>query len=108
VIPGVEAVGATSNFPLRRRSNSVSVIAEGQDPDAADDNPHPQLARITPDYFSALGIPVLRGDASSFSYSQETGASVDAVVSEGLEQALWPKSRCDWTPTRSEGSRLRS
>jgi len=59
-IPGVKAVGIANGLPLGR-GNETSYLVEGQLPLPPDQQPIAVEYGVTPDYFSALGIPVLKG-----------------------------------------------
>lgn len=93
-MPGVEAAGAIYLRPLEHTAIGLdgSVLIEGQrtDPQYRDweRNPRVNYEAITPDYFRAMGIPVLRGRA--FSRSDTAGAAQVVIVSEGLARRLWP------------------
>jgi len=59
-LPGVEAVGATTRIPLGSSNVTTSVRAEGNtDPPAA--LPEVEFRRGSPDYFRAMGMPIVRG-----------------------------------------------
>jgi len=87
-IPGVESVGAINMFPLRRRSNSAGVTAEGQGPEEAEQNLEPQFAAATPGYFQAMGIPLLQGER--WDHTLESVGASNVIVSRRLADALWP------------------
>lgn len=59
-IPGVESVALTTNLPLGG-SGSYPFELEGQPPVEKDKRPTVSALTITPDYFQAVGAPVLRG-----------------------------------------------
>ena len=86
-LPGVAAAGATSTLPL-----SLSAVAGHMFEDfplPADALP-PMLGYqyVTPDYFRAMGIPILAGRAIEPTDAEErTGA---AVVSAALAHHFWP------------------
>ena len=59
-LPGVEAVGGTTRIPLGSSSVTTSVRAEGNAaPPAA--LPEVEFRRGSPDYFRAMGMPLVRG-----------------------------------------------
>ena len=61
-LPGVEAVGGTTRIPLGSSNVTTSVRAEGDTaPPAA--LPEVEFRRGSPDYFRAMGMPMLRGRA---------------------------------------------
>ncbi|HJU75237.1 MAG TPA: ABC transporter permease [Gemmatimonadaceae bacterium] len=84
-IPGVVAVGG-GNVPLGQHSVTPFVIENREQ-----DGPRPPEARYSAasdDYFTALGIPLLRG--RTFNASDHAGAPVVAIVSAGLAKQFWP------------------
>ncbi|HLK66504.1 MAG TPA: ABC transporter permease [Bryobacteraceae bacterium] len=89
-IPGVRAAAASSRVPLTGESNVNHVILDGSD-DGALDPVTKQLVMVNvrfvgPEYFSALGIPLLRGRAIE---SADRDRNV-VVVSARLTAKLWP------------------
>ncbi|MEM7357226.1 MAG: FtsX-like permease family protein, partial [Acidobacteriota bacterium] len=87
-LPGVEAVGGINLFPLKGRSNSVSLVIEGQGDEEARHNPRPQVGLITPGYLQAMGIPLLAGN--DFGSMQPREGRQEAIISRALAEALWP------------------
>ena len=84
-IPGVRAVGATSRLPL----TGEDWIANLHDPDSSRperDEPLANFRFVTPDYWRAMGIPLVRG---RFFRENEWSQQV-AIVSEGAARFLWP------------------
>ena len=61
-VPGVSAAGATNRLHLDEPGGSILFFAEGQ-PDLGPQNPMARLRVVSPDYFKALGIPVVQGRA---------------------------------------------
>jgi putative ABC transport system permease protein len=60
-LPGVQAVGATDRLPLTRGANRFAFTLDGELRPAKGNEPIARDALITPGYFTALRIPVLRG-----------------------------------------------
>jgi len=97
-MPGVEAAGAIFLRPLEHAGIGLDggVLIEGQrlGPDYSGDwdrNPAVNYEAITPDYFHAMGIPVLQG--RSFNRSDTASAAQVVIVSDGLARRLWPGKR---------------
>ena len=84
-VPGAQAVGAIDLFPLQGRSNSIPVATFGQSVEEARDNPNAQYSNVTPGYFEAMGIPILRG--ATFGPGEESNSEV--IVSQHLARLLW-------------------
>jgi predicted permease len=60
-IPGVQAVALTSVLPLSGRGAMNDFAVEGQPPPAANVNQEIAVASVTPGYFDAIGVPLLKG-----------------------------------------------
>jgi putative ABC transport system permease protein len=83
-IPGVESAAASANFlPLRGGGLRSSVSVPGGDGGAG---PTSAYTGITPGFFDALGIPLLRG--RTLGENEQRGRV--AVVNQRLADLLWP------------------
>lgn len=60
-LPGVTAVGSTSTLPLSGRGGLVDFAVEGAPPPPPNVNAEIGIVVVTPDYFRAIGAPLLRG-----------------------------------------------
>jgi putative ABC transport system permease protein len=60
-LPGVQAVGAISYLPLTGLASRDSFKIPGQPPPAVGQEPGVEVRVITPTYFKAMGIPLLKG-----------------------------------------------
>ena len=82
-LPGVQAVGAVSRLPLAGGNSSRSFNVPGVEKDYSAD-----IRVSTPDYFRAMGIPLLKG--RNFSES-DLGSSLNiAVVNDALARTVFP------------------
>ena len=82
-LPGVQAVGAVSRLPLAGGNSSRSFDLPGIEKDYDAD-----IRVSTPDYFRAMGIPLLKG--RSFSES-DLGSSLNlAIINEALARTVFP------------------
>ena len=82
-LPGVRSVGAVSRLPLAGGNSTRSFNVPGIDKDYDAD-----IRVSTPDYFRAMGIPLMKG--RSFSDS-DLGSSVHvAIVNDALVRAAFP------------------
>lgn len=86
-VPGVEAAGMSNRLPLSGPSGLSTIEFEraGQAPGelaGTDDT------TTTPDYFRALGIPVLQG--RSFSEQDSGAAPLVVILDEQVAQRAWP------------------
>jgi predicted permease len=88
-IPGVEAVGLTSNIHLNTlNSQSIRVNVDGVEPPP--DRPGHDIDRAEVDagFFDASGIRILRG--RNFSDIDREDAPRVAIVSEAMARRFWP------------------
>jgi putative ABC transport system permease protein len=61
VLPGVAAVAATSVLPLSGFSSIADFAVEGAPPPGPDVNREIAVASVTPEYFRAIGAPIVAG-----------------------------------------------
>jgi predicted permease len=85
-LPGVAAASLASPQPLGQRLINTTVVAEGWAPDAH--SIQTGYASTWPDYFKAVGTPLLRG--RDFTTHDVKGAVPVAIVNETLARRLWP------------------
>jgi predicted permease len=86
-LPGVAAVAFADGVPLE----SSNMFANVRVPDA--DEAAWQLVelnKVTPDYFSAVGIPIVLG--RTFSEAEQTETATAVIVTESTARSLWPDS----------------
>ena len=87
-LPGVAVAGTNTDLPLTGTEawHRTDLLLPEQPPDEAQLNPKANLQRVTPGYFQAMGIPLLRGRAF-----REPAESPPAVlVSRTLAERMWP------------------
>jgi putative ABC transport system permease protein len=82
-LPGAQTVGAVSRLPLAGGNSSRSFNASGNASDYSAD-----IRVSTPDYFRAMGIPLLKG--RSFSESDLASSINVAVVNDALARNVFP------------------
>jgi putative ABC transport system permease protein len=87
-LPGVRFAAIGNFLPLTDSHSRSDITIEGQPVPAISQFPHPDFHRITPDYFRALEIPVMRG--RSFTDSDTAQAPGVAIISESLARRFWP------------------
>jgi len=93
-MPGVDAAGAIFLRPLEHAGigSDVPLLIEGQRTELefrdSERNPAANLESVTPDYFRAIGIRLLRG--RTFVDTDIAGAPRVAIVSDDLARRLWP------------------
>jgi putative ABC transport system permease protein len=90
-LPGVAAVGANTDLPLTGTEawHRTDFALPGQSPQEALLNPKANLQRVTPGYFRAMGIPLLRGSAFADATYRD-GAPRSILVNRELAERLWP------------------
>jgi putative ABC transport system permease protein len=84
-IPGVEFAGATSRLPLLPGNSARGLTIRDLPPNA---QASADYRTASPDYFRAMGIPLLRG--RSFEEADREGRPLVAVVSAAAAQRFWP------------------
>ena len=87
-LAGVRSAAVTTNLPLYRQGNSISIGIEGR----PDPPPGQELIVVTriisPGYFDTMSIPLLKGRAFT---DQDTETSPNVVViSETMARRFWP------------------
>ena len=89
-IPGVESAGAIFGLPLTdfRYTISMSTLDGRRLENDEQDARSLQIRVVTPGYFNALGIPVLRG--RPFDGNDRLGALPVVLVNETAASRLWP------------------
>ena len=86
-LPGVEAAALVSQIPLGGNGDSYGFHVEGHmRPNPAED-PSVERYSVTPDYFRAMGIPLLRGRA--FTAEDRADSPSVMIVSESTAKTLF-------------------
>ncbi|HVG17616.1 MAG TPA: ABC transporter permease [Blastocatellia bacterium] len=86
-LPGVQAVGTISQLPMSGQNNDTRFSVEGRPADRS--NPTYANSRVaSPDYFKALGIPLLKGRYFSDSDSEAPPRVV--IISESFAREFFP------------------
>ncbi len=86
-LPGVRFAGATRLLPLTGTIGDWSITVEGR-PRAPGDNPNGDWQVVTPGYFEAMRIKLVRGRVLTAG-DRETGA-YSAVINETMAARYWP------------------
>src|SRR5687768_15905362 len=86
-IAGVTAVGAINMLPLSANYDSQGVQIEDH-PMPEGQGAAPQVRSITPGYFRAMGIPLLRG--REFNAHDIADGQLVVIVSESMAKKYWP------------------
>lgn len=86
-LPGVQAAGAIDSLPLRGGAMQPFAI-EGRPVVAMADQPEVATRKISPGYFSAMHVPMVRG--RDFNESDRAGSPGVVIISESLARHFWP------------------
>jgi putative ABC transport system permease protein len=105
-LPGVESAAAASGLPLGNNGWQTSFVIDGQPLPPRDQTPLMEACLVTPDYFKAMNIPVLRGrvfndrddrshlagrDLSKMNENERTVAGLTSIViDEEFARRHWP------------------
>jgi putative ABC transport system permease protein len=88
LIPGVTAAGATSDIPFGSNHSDSVIFAEGYVMKPGESLISPRQMAVTPGYFEAMGISMVRGRAFD-DRDTETAPPV-IIVDERLARHFWP------------------
>lgn len=105
-LPGVESAAAASGLPLGNNGWQTSFVVDGQPLPPREQTPLMEACLVTPDYFRAMNIPLLRGraftdrddrshlaqrDLSKMNEDERTMAGLNAIViDEEFARRHWP------------------
>ncbi len=89
-LPGVETATMTSNLPLaaERQEGKLTFTVEGQSADEQQRNPFVNDIRVSPNYFQAMGIPLVAGRTLT-EFDAATTERV-GVISQRLAERMFP------------------
>jgi predicted permease len=86
--PGITAAGAGYPLPFAGSNDSATFDIQGRPIGPGDPGPHGDIRLVTQGYFTALGIPLLRGRL--FTDDDRLGSQPVAVIDENLARQYWP------------------
>jgi len=105
-MPGVDVAAAASGLPLGNNGNQTSFYVEGKPLPPREQTPLMETVAVTPDYFRAMNIPLLRGryftdqdnrqffagqDTSKMSEGEKLMRGVNVIViDEEFARRHWP------------------
>jgi putative ABC transport system permease protein len=87
-MPGVQSASASNVIPAITSNTGRAYELDGQPIRAVSERPSADYRAITDDFFTALGIPILRGRA--FNSGDRAGTQPVAIVSEAMARRHWP------------------
>ena len=86
-IPGVRAAGSVRVLPLAREIGDWSIKIEGR-PYVPEENPNGDYQAVTPGYFEAMGLELVRGRFISNADREDTMPVV--VINDTMAARYWP------------------
>ena len=87
-VRGVEAAGLSISLPPDRLDVSDSFSIEGKPWPPGASEPFVPVVFISPEYFNALGVPVVRGRA--FNEADKPGSPLVVIISQTLAERYFP------------------
>lgn len=87
-LPGVEMVGLSSGLPLGNNGWQNSFVVDGQPPPEPGKTPLAEAATASPDYFTAMGITILKG--RNFSEQDNKDSARVVIIDEEFAKRFWP------------------
>ena len=86
-IPGVRAAGSVRVLPLARQIGDWSIKIEGR-PYVAEENPNGDYQAVTPGYFQAMGLKLIRG--RFLTDADREGTMPAVVINNTMAARYWP------------------
>jgi putative ABC transport system permease protein len=86
-VPGVEAVGAIQDLPVRRNRMGYDFVMEGRPLPASGEKPDAAYRVVTPGYFAAMGIPILAGQG--FTDRDDNNAPPVVIINQSMARQFW-------------------
>jgi predicted permease len=88
-LPGVTAVGASTDLPWSGWDENVGGwLIEGQPGPEKNDQSHARYHAVTPDYFRAIGVPLLAG--RFFTAADKKDAPNVLLINNAMARRFWP------------------
>jgi macrolide transport system ATP-binding/permease protein len=87
-LPGVKSAAWIARLPLALDVSTTEVYPEGQAEPRAEEMPSAIYESVSPDYFAAMGIPIVGG--RDFAGSDTAKSPGVVIVNETLAQRFWP------------------
>jgi len=87
-VPGVESAALSDTLPPDRQSDADTFVIEGQVLAPGELNPAVSVAIISPDYFRAMRIPLIKG--RYFTVQDRQDAPPVVIVSDSLARRFFP------------------
>jgi putative ABC transport system permease protein len=88
-LPGVQTAGFSTILPLAGTNSDSSFAIEGQPSNDRTPSPDEENRQVSPDYFRALEIPLIKG--RFFTDADKTDAPPVIIVNQAFAKKFWPK-----------------
>jgi putative ABC transport system permease protein len=89
-VPGVQSAGAINYLPLANFGFNGGFTIEGRPPFPRDTAPVVEYRTVSPGYFRAMGIPMIRGE--EFSERDQAGGKPVVIINEAMAARYWPNA----------------
>src|SRR5216117_581130 len=87
-LPGIQAAGFSTILPLAGTNSDSSFAIEGRPLDKNNPSPDEERREVSPDYFRALGTPLIRGRL--FTDADNADAPLVIIVNQTFAKKFWP------------------
>src|SRR5437899_6598093 len=87
-LPGVQSAGFSTILPLAGTNADSSFAIEGQPSNDRNPSPDEEKRKVSPDYFRALEIPLIKG--RFFTDADKTEAPPVIIVNQAFTKKFWP------------------
>jgi putative ABC transport system permease protein len=87
-LPGVKVAGGSTILPLSGSNSDEAFVIEGRMPQSINELADVEYRIITPDYFRALGVPLIRGRA--FGTADNDKSTPVTIVNQALARRYFP------------------
>src|SRR5437773_11551556 len=87
-LPGVQAAGFSTILPLTGTNSDSSFAIEGRPSDKNNPSPDEERREVSPDYFRALGTPLIRG--RFFTDADDADEPLVIIVNQTFAKKFWP------------------
>jgi putative ABC transport system permease protein len=87
-LPGVEAVGASTNLPLHPAYATDSFVIQGRPQPNPGEVPRARYDSISAQYFQTIGVPLLQG--RFFNEQDKIGRPGVVIINETMAKLYWP------------------
>jgi len=87
-LPGVESVGAVTNLPLTSTVVRFRFLIDGRPPATPGERLVATTGAINPDYFLAIGTPLVKG--RFFSERDRDGSPPVLIINDTMARRYWP------------------